>query len=70
MSEDNKELTVENFYSAINPKAVLGMLDFLHDLRNLIDAFLADMSQTIAEASGEKLPDNVSQLHIPGQEDK
>ena len=70
MSEDNKEIMIENFYSTVVPKVTLGMLDFLHDQRNLIDVFLADIAQTIAEASGEELPDNVSKLHIPGQEDK
>ena len=70
MSEDNKELTVEHFYSAINPKAVLGVLDLLHDIRNLIDTYLTDMQQLIIEVTQAEEADNVVKLHIPGQEDQ
>ncbi len=69
MSEDNKELTVEHFYSAINPKAVLGVLDLLHDIRNLIDLYLTDMQELIIEVTGAEEAENVTKLHIPGKDE-
>ena len=68
MSEQEEEnnLSLEHFIKVLSPAATLGLFDLLFDIKNRIDQYLADMVPLVKPE--EEMPDNVSKLHIPGQE--